>query len=274
MERTRGVKSKNRVLLRQRLDPAAHEDYASVVRRTFDEASSISYREADESAIQGGGSRLHYCELLGELSASFKRKIDVLDAGCGTGRYFQCLKDVRHLVGIDISPHMIEQARSPAGSVGLDIESIDLRCGDVLSLDLPAGVFDLIYSTGVLGEYSPVNEQLLKTFAGLLKEDGVLFFTAVDASSRVHVKGGRPPSIGRRVVRKLFPFLPALLRIWINRRLSPYFMAHEELEALLSDSAFAEFTITRYEHPWGWRGAHFDCIAFKSAAARTRLGDS
>ena len=75
-------------------------------------------------------------------------------------------------MGIDISAYMLELARDPVKSKQLDIEDIELRCGDIYSLELPDKSFDLIYSLGVVGEYSPINNVLLDRFSRLLAPVG------------------------------------------------------------------------------------------------------
>src|SRR5688500_7403301 len=90
-------------------------DLAAEARRAYGSRRALAYRQYDEAPMESGGSKNHWCTLLRDLSRSFDRKIDVLDVGCGTGRYFRCLCNVRRLVGVDISEHMLEQARNPAG---------------------------------------------------------------------------------------------------------------------------------------------------------------
>jgi SAM-dependent methyltransferase len=232
--------------------------------RAYQADAARVYRQDDDNAMKPGTSRVHYCELITRLSSSFGRPIDVLDAGCGTGRYFRCLRNVRRLVGVDVSEHMLVQARNPAGV--LDIGSIELLQGDVVSLDL-GGRFDFIYSTGVLAEYAPVTPGLLARFASLLNDDGLLFFTAVDTHSCVHVSYGERPTLARRIVRKAFPALPAFVRASLNRHFSPYYLTRAQLTKLLQDSAFADFKIEAYRHTSGWRGTHFDCVARKTRSS-------
>ena len=76
-----------------------------------------TYRKDDEIEV----TTPHHQRLrkvLGELTASFGQPISVLEAGCGTGRYFHCLHNVDRLVGLDISPDMLAAARY-ASQLGL-----------------------------------------------------------------------------------------------------------------------------------------------------------
>ena len=72
------------------------------------------YRAADD-AIRHGELVTRFSGWLGAVCDSFDREIDVLDLGCGTGRYFQALRRVRRLTGIDVSRAMLDEARHPIG---------------------------------------------------------------------------------------------------------------------------------------------------------------
>ncbi len=236
-------------------------DYAKETLSIFDEGSSRRYRDNDQRAMESG-SRLHYAEILRTLSGEFGRKISVLDAGCGSGRYFHCLRNVRGLVGVDISPHMLEEASNPVNREALDIESIDLRCGDIRSLQIDE-CFDVIYSIGVIGEYSPVDSALLDKLFHLLNPDGKLFFTAVDVHSRLKMPENARTTLPRRLLRKSFSVLPPFAKRFLNRALSAHYLTERQLTGLLKDSPFTSFTITRYCHPSGWQGTHLDCLAHR-----------
>src|ERR1700722_865570 len=69
----------------------------------------------------------HLRNILGAISSSFGRPISVLDAGCGTGRYFYCLKNVKCLTGIDISQEMLRIAGSPVRQEEITAGTIELN---------------------------------------------------------------------------------------------------------------------------------------------------
>ncbi len=243
-------------------------DYAKESVRIFDGSWARQYREGDERAI-GHGSRQHYGDILRRLCGSFGRKITVLDAGCGSGRYFHCLRKVERLVGIDISPHMLEQARNPIHRESLDIEKIELLCGDVRAPDLADESFDFIYSIGVVGEYSPVDATLLQRLHALLRPGGKLFLTVVDVHSRLQIPENAPPTLTLRALRKCFPLMSPLARKSLNRALSSHYVTDREVAALLVGTRFANYSITPYRHPSGWQGIHLDCLAQKGDWGRT-----
>jgi SAM-dependent methyltransferase len=156
---------------------------------------------------------------------------------------------------------MIEQARNPVKAAEIEAAFVELLCGDVFDTRLQLASFDLIYSIGVYGEYSPIDDALLARFASLLRPGGVLFITAVDSQSRVSASGMGRPSVFRRFARRIFPFLPGRVRERVNRLLSPDYVSRPELEALFARSEFKEFSVTPYCHVSGWGGRHWDCRA-------------
>jgi len=150
---------------------------------SYDETGARYYRESEEKSIQYG-SRKHYCGILKDLSASFERRISVLDVGCGTGRYFHCLQNVERLLGLDISQSMLDQAMNPVKKDEIRIGEISLSCADIFEVSLPPGSYDLIFSIGVLGEDAPFNLQLCNKLHSLLTRGGRLFITIADIHSR------------------------------------------------------------------------------------------
>jgi SAM-dependent methyltransferase len=231
--------------------------------RSFDPGWAASYREMDAEVLRAGNSGDHYCRILKQLTASFGRQLVALDVGCGTGRYFHCLKAIKRLVGTDISAAMLANAQDPVNREQVEVGSIELRCGDVLTLDLPLAAFDFIYSIGVLGEYAPLDVRTARRLGELLAPGGAMFVTAVDANSRVSVPEKGAPSFTRRLARKAFPFLPQTVRQIANRTLSPYYVSRQQLEAVFAKAGFSAVTLTPYVHTSGWLGTHWDCLVRK-----------
>jgi SAM-dependent methyltransferase len=243
------------------MNPEMEKDYLQSARESFDADWARSYRAHDE--LDGGADSpfRHYGDLIESLSGSFGRDIDVLDAGCGTGRYFHRLANVNRLVGMDLSANMLEQARNPIHADRIRARTIDYACGDVAGLQFPAASFDMIYSVGVYGEYAPLDTQLLREFRRLLRPGGLLFITAVETTSRVSEPENARPSLPKRVIRKLFPALPEAVRRLLNRRLSPFYTTKPALQRAFAEAGLADVDIRPYVHRWGWKGTHWDCTA-------------
>jgi SAM-dependent methyltransferase len=199
------------------------------------------YRAADE-AILGGALVTHFSGWLADVCDSFGRSIDVLDLGCGTGRYFQALRHVRRLVGVDVSRPMLERARSPIGASGLAAELIE---GDFLSCDLGAEPFDLVYAVGVLAEHSPFDEPLASRVRGWLKPGGRFAFTAVHPLSF-----SVPRTIRRRAAEWLLPFSVGGMRRALRQRLmrDGLYADEERLREVLTAAGFIVESIEPYEN--------------------------
>lgn len=236
-------------------------DYRKDVPESFNARRAVDYRRLDEAAITGQPSYQHYAHELQTLTQSFGRPIDVLDVGCGSGRFFHCLRSVRRLVGIDLSPAMLDQARHPVRADQISALSTELVCGDVTSLAL-SPQFDFIYSIGVLGEYSPFDSAVLGRLTTLLAPGGAIFLTVVESASRISEPESGQLSLRRRAARKLFPLLPRFLRATINSRLSPFYLGLRQAERIFGSSSLERISITPYAHQSGWRGTHLDCKAY------------
>jgi len=225
----------------------------------YNRTRAAHYRAGDDLQVHTDHHR-HICEKLSSITASFKREISVLDIGCGSGRYFHCIRNARRLLGIDISPHMLEQAKNPVFKDQIRIESIELRCADIFDARLEPRSFDVAYSIGVLGEYSPLNAAVCSVVYDALTEDGVFFFTVVDRRSKDSRKG-----LKRRIAEAAYVFAPAFMRKILDKKLRTFYLTREELVAIMDASPFRSSNhIDRYVHnsPY-WQGAHFECTAFK-----------
>src|SRR4051794_5331249 len=68
-----------------------------------------------------------------------------LDLACGTGAVAELAAAAgAEVVGIDLSPGLVETAQARAKNLGLDI---DYRVGDCENLDVGEGAFDAVSST-------------------------------------------------------------------------------------------------------------------------------
>jgi ubiquinone/menaquinone biosynthesis C-methylase UbiE len=143
---------------------------ADSVRRAWDEAAD-AYAEAQRSG------RDHYryaffgpaqVEMCGEV-----RDLRVLDLGCGSG-YFAREMAARgaHVIGVDISPNMIDQARQEESIRPLGIE---YRVLDAASVGdrFQANSFDLVTSCLALQDMPEIPRVIAATH-GLLSSNGRL----------------------------------------------------------------------------------------------------
>jgi len=182
---------------------------AALYRRDY----ATRYREADDE-IRDGTLVQTFGQWLRRLSESFRREITVLDLGCGTGRYFWALRNVRELVGIDVSEAMLEQARAPVNPAAITARHITLIQGDFLNHTLDAGRFDLVYSIGVLAEHSPLDDRVVSRVADWLAPGGLFAFTAVHPQSFSVTVTWR-----RRLGQWLLPVTAGSWRAALHRRL-------------------------------------------------------
>lgn len=228
------------------------------IKDYYDQQCARDYRLFDETTIDEPNPR-HTAQMLRDICRSFGRKISVLDAGCGCGRSFHCLENVEHLVGVDISIHMLQEARTPVRAEQISIPRIDLICANLFDMDLPQESFDFIYSIGVLGENSPFGVTICNKLHRLLKPGGVLFFTVVDRDSRTD-----PRNLKRRMAEFVYPALPASFKARVDEKLKSFYLTAGELKAIMDESKFPRYEIARDVcNAARWQGAHFECTAFK-----------
>jgi len=96
----------------------------------------------------------------------------VLEGGCGRGNKLKAMADSGFkAIGIDFAENTVKQAR-------LDYPNLDIRQGDVRSLDFPNGFFDGYWSIGVIEHFWNGYSEILADAARVLKPGGILFLTA------------------------------------------------------------------------------------------------
>ncbi len=97
----------------------------------------------------------------------------VLDFGCGRGTYsVQLAKQAKRVVGIDLSPVAIEQARERARELG--ISNAEFQVADAESLEFPDETFDLVCGRAILHHLNLPTA--LRGIARVLKPSGAAVF--------------------------------------------------------------------------------------------------
>jgi len=226
---------------------------------------TAQYRRDDEVEVETQNHR-RLAQRLQRICWSFPHPISVLDAGCGTGRFFHCVQNASSLTGVDFSEEMLAAAERPVRQEQITAKTIKLICANIFLISFPPQSFDLIYSLGMFGHGCPVTVETCDTFHAWLKPGGKLFFNLVDFA-------GLPLWYrSRRWVRQLmYPLLPRRLQRVLDRReqRAPFFgLAKAQLETILARTRFQKFTVTSQvcRSPL-WSGRLLECVALKEVSA-------
>jgi SAM-dependent methyltransferase len=222
----------------------------------YDSAYARRYREHDEEFERSEPCR-RFAEWLQQVCAAFSEPIDVLDLGCGTGRYFWALRRVRELTGVDASAAMLVRARSPYRADRIRARSVKLIEGDLFGQDFGAGRFDLVYSIGVLAEHVPLDATIVSLVSRWLRPNGRFAFTTVHPESP-----SIPLTVKRRVGKALERVSPGPIQRRLHRRLiaGGLYADERRLEQLFR-STFEIETLRRFESE---AHLHCWCVARKS----------
>ncbi|WP_062197798.1 class I SAM-dependent methyltransferase [Massilibacterium senegalense] len=111
-------------------------------------------------------------ERLKELTGSWQNQ-DVLDVGCGTGRFLiRGINEARSVTGIDLSPGMIEFAEKIVQESNVATKATFLA-GDACALPFPNQSFDVVIATCLLF-LLPNPEDGLKEMMRVVKPNGKL----------------------------------------------------------------------------------------------------
>jgi SAM-dependent methyltransferase len=234
----------------QKAEAALQASYAS---------RATQYRIDDDIEVKTPHHR-RMAAKLAEISASFGRPISVLDAGCGTGRYFYCLRNVGHLVGMDITPEMLAAAREPVNGHLITAQSIELVRGNIFVATFTPHSFNFIYSFGMFGHGCPVTVEVCDKLHAWLAPGGCLFFDTIDVAGLPRAERAK-----KRVRKALYAVAPPSLKAALDRRQkgTPFFgLTRRELEDILAASKFSRSTVSSEvcQSPL-WQGRHLECLA-------------
>ncbi len=129
------------------------------------------------AAVWGSGPYQGVTETIADLHQAVLERLDpqpgerLLDVACGTGAVPELVAPRGvEVVGVDIAPALIEQAKERAAERGLEI---DYRVGDAEALDLEDASFDVVTSTcGVM--FAPDHAAVARELARVTKPGGRL----------------------------------------------------------------------------------------------------
>ncbi len=209
------------------------------LRQEYDPIADI-YRRNDEQDAQGSDHQ-RVARKLQRLCLQFNHPINVLDLGCGTGRYFYSLKQVNRLVGIDVSEKMLKAAEHPLREEDVSVQQIELRQGNLYTAAFAPESFDLVYSVGVFGNGCALTPELCDRVHSWLKPNGKFFFDAIDTSEMSLVERWR-----KKLRASLHNASPNRLQEAWDRRSGwmPFFVTtQKDLWKMLSKTRFAEIEV-------------------------------
>jgi SAM-dependent methyltransferase len=112
------------------------------------------------------GRRRIVCEELSQLPSGPAMRI--LDAGCGSGRLLDELRDYGHVTGLDLNPESVEIARSRGHA--------DVVQGPVEQLPWPDETFDVVTSLDVV-EHTADDRVTLRELRRVTKQNGHFLMT-------------------------------------------------------------------------------------------------
>jgi SAM-dependent methyltransferase len=222
----------------------------------YDGRYARKYRERDDE-LQQVASNQQLIDWLGQVCDRFAGPIDALDLGCGTGRYFWGLRNVKTLVGLDASEPMLAEARHPIHADRVTAQRVSLIHGDLASHDFAPASFDLVYSIGVLAEHVRLDEGLIARVRRWLRPGGRFAFTTVHPESP-----SVPRTTGRRLAEWALPIMPASLSAGLHDRFVAGGMYGDE--RWLRDRLAGGFVIESLERFQTDVHLHGRCVARKA----------
>ena len=158
------------------------------VRQVFDRFAGTFDEDLRELGYQGP--QVLAAAIAEELSHA-EKSLAVLDAGCGTGLCGPLLRGyARKLVGVDLSPAMLDRARQLNVYDKLVIAELTTYLNDVVA------AFDLIASMDTINYFGAL-EPVLAAVAGALRDGGCVVFTCEEDESEHSELGYRLSQNGR-----------------------------------------------------------------------------
>lgn len=152
--------------------------------RTFWDEQAATFDDEPDHGLTDPVTRHAWATLLDSYLTN--SHCSIVDLGCGTGSLSILLAQRGHRVlGIDVSPNMVERAANKAQLDGLDIEFI---AGDVQTATVPRTPYGAVVSRHLLWAVSDP-EALVARWSAPLTDDGL--FVAIEG---VWDRAGTPPA--------------------------------------------------------------------------------
>jgi len=209
--------------------------------------AAAGYRSTDEAA-KDDVSHAGKCKIIHDLTGRFGKPIRMLDLGCGTGRYFHCVKNVEWIVGVDPSHQMLEHARNPVDGKHSKVTLVRSTLHEVAFA--PAS-FDLVICVGVLTYWCPVDEFVMRRVSAMLRDGGGFFFT-------VREPRRDPATLKQRAATLLRPVLFGAPRRYVESRVTDFGVTEEQVRSL-AEPFFRSIEIDRWLSTTGRMDLH--CVA-------------
>jgi SAM-dependent methyltransferase len=144
--------------------------------------------------------------------------LDVVDLGCGTGRWLDTLRRLgaHNLTGVDLSPEMLSHARRKLE------DKANLLCTDYRQVALERESADLVLCNFALS-YVDDPLELLQLARAVLKPGGWLFLSDLhpDTASRLHWRRGIPGQRGLQEIRTYEATMSGVMAVCERAGLAP-----------------------------------------------------
>jgi ubiquinone/menaquinone biosynthesis C-methylase UbiE len=221
--------------------PAGDRKFYSMLQRQSNAHYSSDYaslyRESDDLGKKDESHRLK-ADIISQLSSSFEYPINVLDLGCGTGRYFHCMQNAKNLVGVDASWHMLQAAKTPVYG---GTQNVQLIQSGLHVIEFKPAVFDLVISVGVFGMLCPLDQFALDKMARISRPGAILFLTMPEYKPVTYTWKGK-------TAKFLEPLLLGPAKRYVNAKLLEFQMDENTLASLVS-RYFTIINISRWVSP-------------------------
>ena len=129
--------------------------------------------------LEGGSHSFIYFEKIAlDLCSKFNKKINVLDIGCGTGKYFCTFRNVNLLVGLDMDRFRLHEAKDPysAEVVKKHTKKVQLVRGDFTTPLFKDETFDLIWSIAAIRYWKNLGRAGFNQWTKWLRPGGRIYF--------------------------------------------------------------------------------------------------